>query len=307
MIRRKRRRKLLLRSLVALDGGPWRHAWHTSARWNSALERWEARVRAGLVNGIDPTVDLRSADGTEAVEVPLADRPAIPLTGFRAVGGLGDAVPEFFLVRGVKGPPDVSIQDGAVQIRNAGVLGDDGRERQLRACDVVLIKDRAVVTSHWSIDTSGLGGSVATFSLDTAKSAGFRERARLEVRTKLQPATPPSLANLIGGDAGTLPQDVVLIATIYLLSRPGESAEASPDRTWTAFVKHGRHAFWNLSHGMNKLEAPLQATRLEIRTGLAGGVADALNALILSRVNDQASDVAQLIGRELLDTRFWTA
>lgn len=299
-----------LASIVSIDRVPWRHPWASRARWSADKLRWEAMVHPGLVNALDPVVRLQREDWPLGFEPPtpdaavadvaLVDLPRIPLAGFRSP----DPIPDFFVARGVMPASEMDAGGDFLEIQQLGLLSDAANARQLRACDLVLVMDKPVMTTEWTLGAT-LDGSTAQFSIGITQAPNHSNRARVVSKTQHVPPQPPSRIDLLTGVVGEQAQDEVLIATIYLLSPPGAALDASPDDTWQAFTQH--HLFWNLHHGMKQLEPPLAKQNLSLNTGLAGGIGDAWNNFVLSQINDAASAASEFLGREMLETRVWTA
>jgi hypothetical protein len=194
-----------------------------------------------------------------------------------------------------------------------GVPGSGGQEeeqdaatrRRLVACDVVLYQDRNGTRTEWELG-NGVDGQIAQFSLVTTVKANARKAAYVRAMSRWLKPVPASRAQMIRGDWNDATEDQELVATVYLVSPQGAGGEAVPDGSWVAHAKQGEGMFWNLGHGTNLLRPPAARTNLSLTTGLAGGVGDPLIAVILAQVNDQASAVAELIGRERIEGKFWS-
>ena len=295
-----------LLSIVALNHGAWRHPWRTVARWNGRRKRWEAQVNPGLLNGLDPTITLDREDWPrgfkvdgDSADVPLASRPVLPLTSFRTPS----PVPDYFLARGVVEPPKLDLSGDLLAIETTGLLDAAASGRQLRACDVVLLKDKPVMTTEWTTG-AGIDGTIAQFSVGIAAATGRNPRGRIVMRAEYIPPPLTSMQALLTGGVTTEGIDEPLLATVFFLSPRGVGLDAMPDAKWSAHVQH--HCFWNLHYGMRQLEPPLKKQNLTLNTGLAGGVGDALNNFILAQVNDANSAAAEFLGREQLETRIWS-
>ena len=66
-IDRLKRSRLL--AALSLGRSGWKHPWFTQARWVARERRWEAVIKPGFVNAVDPTV--RVTVGGEVKEVGL--------------------------------------------------------------------------------------------------------------------------------------------------------------------------------------------------------------------------------------------
>jgi hypothetical protein len=109
---------------------------------------------------------------------------------------------------------------------------------------------------------------------------------------------------MVAGDWTDEMRDEKHLATVYLVSPVNASPGTEPDSTWTPYVEH--EIFWNLRHDTNQLRPQLADLFLQLNTGLAGGVGDAVNNLILGQINDGNSVASQFIGREGISGKFWT-
>lgn len=315
-----------LKSAVVHQDPPWRHDWHTVATWNRAKERWEARMRPGLVNALPATVNLPreefprdtlrrykalGIDPPESADVPLTDVPRIPLTSFRALGSDGSAtgsegavlsfegVPEFFRLLGVGPPPEIDLNDPASLNRDVSL-----NTCLLRAVDLVLQVDRPATATRWSVDSSGLGNTVAQFGLSTITKPDARKAAYVRATARWTP--PAEIANLLAGEVSDSPTDEYHICTVFLLSPKGAPLDSAPDGTWTAFTQQHGAFFWQMCHAINRPRR-LAEQNLRLDTGLAGGAGDAVNAFILSQINDANSRAVQFLAGGRLLSNLWTA
>jgi len=313
-----------IRSLLAINRGAWRHPWNIRLRWNGKSLRWEAGIRPGLVNGDDATVELPFEQAPASVQsaishlpspgsalaVRLSDRPRLPLTGFRAIGpdatpsevSVDDTgqirtrhedVPLFFQVRGV-GPPPTTNQE-------PGTANSD--TRLLRACDVVLYKDRPTTSSEFAI-SDGTDGIIAQFDVTITHAANAQRLAYIRhVPKYTAPASSDPLQRLLGNWADNT-RDELQLATIFLVSPRGVSRESAPDGSWSPYVAH--RIFWNLHHGTNRIAPPPPKDRLILHTGLAIGAGDRINDFLLGQVNDGNSAASEFLQRNTLEGLFWS-
>lgn len=297
--------------VTILDDGGWRHPWNVRSLWNNDGERWEVDIEPGFVEGLPATIEV------DGVEVPLIDRPRLPLTSFRALGSDGastgsttgadgsvrvsfDAVPAFFRALGVGDPPDV-VLDGTT-LPN---LEAPSSARLLRACDLVLHQDRLATSTQWTFGT-GADGIIAEFTVSATSRPDARRSAFVRAYARWQLPAQATRQQLVAGNWTDLPQDQELIATVYLVSPPGAPAGSAPDRTWTPYVKQGVGMFWNLNYATNHLRRPLAKQVITLNTGLAAGQGDLVNNWILSQQNDAASAASEFIRRERLEGLFWS-
>lgn len=315
-----------LLSAVALQGTPWRHPWQTSVRWNGGKTRWEARIKAGMVNALPATVRLDKADWpreftppTDAAapltaDVPLTLQPILPLSGFRSLGADGtpvsatatedgnvsvafEGVPEFFAQLGVAAPPQLVLDGGSLP--DAPTL--EPQARLLRACDLVLHVDRPATATQWTLG-SGVDGTFAQFGLTTTTKPDARSAAYITSMPLW--AQPPEQGNLLAGDVADSPVDDYLLATVFLLSPPNAQLNSDPGPGWHPFVRH--ELFWNLHHALSRPPDPIAPLQLSLNTGLAGGVADPLNNAILASINDANSAAAQFLSNGRIQSLCWT-
>lgn len=326
-------RKLHL-SVTSGDATKWRHPWHIAPLWNDERQRWETDIKPGLVNGDDATVLLRldqspaltqqrlkdqGFTNASMIDAKLSEGARLPIDDFRAIGPDAtpsgestspnggsvrvtfEEVPLFFQVRGVGPPPKINadFENGITQENQAAP-----DSRLLRALDVVLYMDRPATASTLQ-QSDGSDGVI--FQYDVTTQVADNARALAYLRTTSQYTPPPQddpLARL-QGDWSDTTRDQLWLASVYLMSAEGAAYNSVPDGTWQPFVHH--RVFWNLHHGVNQLAPPLKNENLMLHTGLAAGVGDRINDFLLSQVNDANSEVAQFLGRNTIEGRFWTA
>ena len=317
-------RKPRLKSAVPVYDPPWLPPWHTTARWNHERERWEARIRPGLVNAMPATVSLPreewprlsvrrfetlGLDPGDKADIPLTEEPWLPLATFRALGSDGaatginetrvtfEAVPEYFRLLGVGPPPDVDLTSDIL-----GYTPPPSETRLLRACDLVLHVDRIASATQWSFG-AGVDGTVAQFSLTFVRKPGFRRSAY--ITTSARWLAIPDRTDLLAGNVADSPTDEYHLATVYLMSPPAAPLSSAPDASWTPYVQQRGGFFWNCQHATSK-PAALASQNLTLNTGLAGGVGDAINNFLLSQINDPLSAAAQFLSRGRLQSHLWS-
>jgi hypothetical protein len=213
-----------------------------------------------------------------------------------------EKVPEFFLAQGVAAARNITF-NGDLAPPQSGALPDNATRKLLRACDVVLYQDRIATTTQWTIG-AGVEGTFAQFTVTTIKAANHRARAYLRMMPKYDPPLLATQQHQLAGDWSDQTRDERHVATIYLASRDGAPLGSSPDGSWTPHVRH--RLWWNLSHATNQLKPPLARTNLTLNTGLAGGVGDPINNVILAQINDAHRAAAEFLNRERLEGKFWT-
>ncbi|MCB1209196.1 MAG: hypothetical protein KDK97_07715 [Verrucomicrobiales bacterium] len=318
-----------------LRSGDWMHPWQLSPAWEG--EQWTTRIEPGFVNGLDATVRLPLRDAPEAARQRLGDQglgdadpvdcwltedPQMVLADWRAIGpdaepgaaSLGndgtlevsfESVPDFFTALGVGQPPNLSSQvaDLGVVQRLAGELGTIDEARLLRAAELVLYQDRFATSTQW---TTGLGfdGTNAQFSVIYKMPPHMRERAYIRSMARWQEAGSIPAQDRLMGDWTDNTFDACHLATVYLVSPPGAVHGSRPDGTWTPYVRH--RLFWNLTHAVSILEPALKRENLVLNTGLTAGLLDSIGNQILAAINDQNAAIAEFLGRNTLEGRFWS-
>lgn len=313
------------------ESGAWRHPWQITPRYDGAA--WVASIQPGFVNGREAYITVPRAkapagtiarlrqsktqpQASSTVDAWLTEFPALPLSGWRAIGPDAqptnavtepdgsvslafEQVPEFFLNLGVAQSPKGNVNaDTGVTIQPT-----DGRTRLLRALDVVLTQPRMATTSDFeSSDVSN--STVLKYTVYTKNAAAIRKRAQIDTTPKYEPPNPQDpLQQLLGiwADDGLTH---LHLATVWMVSPPGAEFLSSPDASWKAYLEH--RVFWNLDFNTNQLPEALKDQKLSVNTGLAAGVGDRLNEYLLSQVNDANSAIAQFLGRSTIEGRFWT-
>lgn len=309
-------------------GAVWRHPWFTTAEWraddSAAGGGWVARVKAGFVNGVAPTMattvgnapaatldreKATKAQGVNlsnlkaAIDSPLFDSPAMSLN-WRAIGLDGDSgevVPAFFAALGVNAQQATTTEDADTGLINTSAATIPEGNRLLRACDIVLVRPRAGITVSISLgniaDSSvGLLVTVENQPQDTSAKAHLVARA-----TGVQPTVIYGTTALDYEDTCT---DELLISTVYLLSPPNTPFGSDPDMSWTPYAKHA--VFWNL-HWQQPLGAPsVNNNPLSLSVPYAGGVAQLTVNWLLSNVNDANEAAYAILEAHDMTGSFWT-
>lgn len=303
-IDRLKRSRLL--AALSLGRGGWRHPWFTAARWNAEEQRWEARVKAGFVNSLDPTVRVIDARG-EVKSVGLTETPVpvVPLVSFR----VPQPTPDFFVPLGVAKTPAVdggalleAAQSGG-PVAVAGLLGDSVPTRLLRACDLVLHQPRP--RTEIDVVTDGLGGAAGTGAQFRVRYVGGMGRSYVRPTSLYQPTVTGDLASLVQGTLTDVGEDTRLVSTVFFLGPEGLlNPDVPVDETWTPFVQHG--LFWNLAYTSPSLLYIPDSSGLRIDVPLAAGVATPVINQILSQVNDANSALAQFLASRRAEGRFWS-
>lgn len=281
----------VLGTLVLEDGG-WRHPWHVAPVYDERAKQWQAEIQPGFVNSSPATVRINGAD------IALTQRPLLPLDSFRSVT---QNVPDFFQALGVGESPKLDVS--GEEFLDLATLNLQPSTRRLASCDLVLYQDRIGTRTEWS-EGAGIDGSFAQFAVVTTAKPNARKEAFVRVVSQWTLPAEAARQNLVRGDWTDSMTDELLLATVYLLSPPGASADSPVNGAWTPFVKH--HTFWNLSHATNHLRPPLARLQLGLPIGLAGGFGDTISNVILAQVNDANSVASEFIGRQQIAGRFWT-
>jgi len=298
--------------LVGFEASPprrrFRHPWRTTTSWNADEERWEARVRPGFINGVDPVVRGYRDDGNprQLAEIPLTDDPWIPLTALRSVPGEGEPLPGFFKQLGVRQPKnDISISEAG------GVVIDTTPEdpalpppRYLMAVDLFAAVARATYNlTVTAVDPAGIVGQIVDYSVafDTRQLDRVGIRARLQAGT-FQPVRPPTLMERLTGAYADEGEDRVLISTVYFLSP--ESVAGPVDETWEPYVKHS--CFWNLMHAARN-DPPREAVKpIRFFSGLAAGLGDIVINQNLSLNQDLMDKIGTALQNDDNAGQFWS-
>jgi len=292
--------------LTKRPGGEWEHPWMTSPQWSAERLRWEATVRAGFVNGMDPLVP---GVGEKGADADLVDNPRIPLRNFRALGNdEGAPAPVFFQRLGVRKNSDaLQISAGGVSL-DATRRSDVGQppQRWLRAIDLyVSIARLALAGSVQIVDPTGASGQQVVYRVgyDGAAVDRYGTRARLYTAAEYEPPRKPTLAERLLGTFNDPTEDTRLISTVYLLSPAGVPA-GNPDGTWTPYVAHA--TFWNLAHAARNARPVEPPEPIRLFTGLLGGIGDAIGNAILAQINEFSDRVSNAVNNVSNEGKFWT-
>jgi hypothetical protein len=303
-------------NVMVLDAGGWRHPWNVQGTYDSDAECWVANIKPGFVYGYSPTVSMPEADGLPSRAVPLTKSPSWPIKTFRSIGpdatpsgattsadGGGttlnyEEVPLFFQVRGVGPPPKAkgNLESG-LSVENEA----EPNSRLLRACELVLDQPRIKTAAQQTVSPAS---DSTVYQFTVGYEAPKSSIPRISQRSKYAPAPADDpLARLLGSWADT-GKDELHLSTIYMLSPEGAAYGSEPDATWTPYVHH--RVFWNLAHATRAFIRAIKSDNLTLNTGLAGSVGDTVNQYLLSQVNDATSAVAQFLGNNTMEGKFWT-
>jgi hypothetical protein len=168
----------------------------------------------------------------------------------------------------------------------------------------VLYQDRPATASTFQ-QSNGTDSTIFQFGVDTITAPNARKRAYIRLLSKYTPPPPVTdpLARLMG-DWSDPTRDELHLATVWMVSPLGAEYYKAPDASWTPYLQH--RVFWNLNHAAKRLPPPLKSENLTLSTGVALGTGDRVNEFLLSLVNDANSALAQFIGRNTIEGRFWT-
>jgi len=304
---------------------PFVHPWRVSAAWHEATEAWALSVRPGYINAGETEVRTRSlyapARTLERLDVDrgsgddvlawLSEGPRVFVEpeNWRRLGVDGaedgdEAVPEYFLRRGVLNQPGIEVdgESGEVSLDFSELTPEALRNRRLlRACEVVVRQPR--IATMVSVETDPDGAQAVL--LDYRQPEGL---ASLSVMRRFSGDVPLDLLPVLaGGEAWSdLPYQSVRVATVFLLSRSGVPEGASIDGSWSAHVRH--EIFWNLSHAVRVPDPPPLNTERVHPTGgyLAGGIAAGVIEAIQDEINRKNAEVEALLAATRVESRVWS-
>lgn len=291
--------------IVTFTGGSgWQHPWYTQASWNGIEERFEATVKVGFENGIDPIVP---GAGEAGADVDLVDNPRLPLHAFRSIDGTDEAVPAFFKALGVREVKDDFAIEGDTIVPVDNTDASNLPPRYLLACDFYLAKARATYQGRATeVDASGTSGVTVDYSVqyNTDNLDRVGARARLMQAAKYPAIKEPTLAERLLGTYTDEGEDRQLVSTIYFLSPPLVSA-AVPDQQWTPIPAHT--LFWSVDHAARNLPPAKPPQPIRLFTGLLGGLGDLIANQALSGINEYSARVLNAVNTTSNAGRFWTS
>lgn len=286
--------------IVSADAqaGRWSHPWKVSVVWNEK-RGWLARVKAGFVNGEEPTLN-----GKPLLELDEGDGLSLPL------GEIEAAPPAFFAAMGVRKPMDnISIDTGAMTMQivdNSWENEFKPAPRRLFFCDIQITKARiGLIGDVQIVAGEGMGGNVAVYSprSSSIKIDALGPRPLLIAVSRFAPPQPPSLVERMMGVWDDPQEDILHVARVWMLSPPGNT-DGEPDKSWAPFVQH--FVFWNLAHASRVPKIASVLRPITLVTGLAGGVGDRVNAAMLAPMNDRAQQINAALNSVSPEGKFWT-
>ena len=317
----------------------WQHPWKASASYDAENKRWTYQILPGFVNGDSAEITLDwedipqvsknrigESEKSSRHEIPLTERPQIPITPnhFRRIGidsspfkVEGDqsqgrfsfeSVPNFFRDKGVGEQPVIEYtESGRPVTQISGVLdGGEDEPRLLRAVEVILTKERPALTVDTSV-SSGIDGTGFTNYNVRYSTRNPRSTPYLSTRSSFIPRSSPMTAEMVlSGVFEDLPFDDLHVATIYLVSLPGQKPNSIPDETWTPYCQN--HLYWNLQYEHTRLQVSEDSgpIGLGLGSGLAGGVATLNINLELSNLNDRLNIIEEFLLNNRVEGRYWT-
>jgi hypothetical protein len=211
----------------------------------------------------------------------------------------GEGYPAFFSTVGVE-PADPGSQSAM------NPVNDPGRNRLIRACDIVLLMARPATAQQTTtiLDAQTQSQSIQISSLIQGPFIG-PSRAWLEAEAKWTPPVDPSNADALLGTAVQPQTDEILIATLYLVS-PAHFQGDAPDASWTPYPQN--FVFWNLNHASAVVPPSAQPDPITFPLGgvLADGVTAGLINSLLSTDNDESSQIAAYLAAGNFSGQYWS-
>lgn len=272
----------------------WRHPWQVSPEWDAVEKRWVATVRAGFVNGIDPTIG----------GVPLCATPqpriALPVQEFLL------APPRFFEALGARDPTEGFQLGGSTGVQIVDESWKDAFRpppRRLARCDVSLSVARAGLDSNVTLEDGSATGQYIdwTPSLNSTLLSLRGARPVVQASAMFEPPRTPTLLERMMGTASDAQEDALLLATVFLLSPA--NFEGQPDGSWTPYVRHA--CFWNLAHAP-RVAKIADSKPITLYTGIAGGMFDGIFNQLLAPGNEASDRIAAAFQSQSPEGRFWT-
>jgi len=327
------RYRVILPQAQRPDSDP--HPWKCTLWWDGEL--WKLQVQPGYVAGEDVTflLDAKVApektrkriareEGTQKVRKKgtmrawLSENPTLP-TAWRKIGPDAEGsvtminnkptvtfepVPKYFKALGVGSPP--SLVDTVAGIKME-IKTEGPPPRLLRACDVVLLKDRAAQTTTIEQTTSlGADARVNTVRIGMRTAPNMQRRARVVVTSEWKDPERPTLVSRFRGEAEDVTYDFLRVASLYLLSPEGATENSQPDEKWTPFVQH--HLFYNLQHKTKRISQNLtgEGVRLELPPALGAGLLSIVGNQLLAPINDAMGNLLEATNAPDPEGRFWS-
>lgn len=318
----------------------WQHPWTVSPFWfedeKERIKEWRFKVAPGFVNGLHYECDIKpplaSARTIERLEVGGKkvgkeevvtawgiESPTMRVDGTRVIGSGSDptgvsvtesgdltttaeAVPKFFQKLGVG--KEVQLAGNLTSGIQEVVQEEQKDPRILRAFDIVMRLDRiALRVETGDIEVAAIGGFTQLLSIAVGRSSPANPSPTIYQTSKYVAPPPSNPADLFEG-IGDREYDELKVATVFFLSPPETTLDEPLDGSWTPYVRHD--LFWNLAYLPATIPTALDSTPITIRTGLAGGIGDAIGNQILSPLNDAYAEAVTRAKARSLEGSFWT-
>ena len=274
------------------------HPWKVSASWSAEDEDWAITVRPGYVNAAE--VELGGHPIREAVPYPISPER------WRAIGsdapallGAGEAVPDFFLARGVAPQTsEANLEGDSLTTTLGGDQTSPQERRLLRAVELILVQPRASVRLDWEQIGRRLSPKVDVRAASGGPTLVLR-------RAWEDPAEASATRDQLATGLVDEGLDELRLATIYLMSPPDAPDGAEVDASWSPFVRH--HVFRNLNHAIDRDVIPILESPVVFSTfGLGGGAGEAIVQGLAEMQNDMEAQLQGWLNRSRIRGRFWT-
>lgn len=265
------------------------HAWQIAGVWDRTQKRWEVQVDPiSYVNGREvlcpampldelpqATLDrLKAAGGAlpARARALLSDGPSLPVRNWRAVGtdalaidGKSEAIPEYFLERGVVPPDNLSTNGGdSITIEQTSSTEEQRKtQRLLRGVDIILNQPRP--STRLEVGENNRPEARLVLPGDDSPYITIQP-------DRYEPAAEGgSIQELFAGALGDDGVDRLNLGTLWLLSPAGIAPGRDPDETWTAYGQN--EVFYSVDHDVNIEINIIEPIALGFDIPLAGGVA----------------------------------
>lgn len=307
------------KSYHGAESGGWRHPWQTACRWDPRSQSWAMQMQPGYVNAAETDCPPLSAElapaatrarlgiaagGRQRQKVTpwLSEGPWIPINPalWREIGTgavESETVPAFFVAQGVEGSEQIEVdaEELTLSVVAAPPVPTD-RRRLLRAVDIVLTVPKPTLRPSF---ITGLGGTTE-LTWTTAPAIG---NPFLSVRRLHVPALPaPTLQEQLVTGRTEDPYTETLVATVYLLSRPGVPLGYAVGPDWQPHVKH--FLFWNRIYQAKVLMNLVPPTPLTSPIPLAAGAGQGIIQNIIDDMNAKDATLAAALSQASTLTTF---
>lgn len=303
------------------DASGYRHPFNFQGRWDEDQKRWEINfAENSYVAGREilcPLMPIEEVgrdtlERAEALEeIPdeikplISEAPWLPIPdNLRAVGtdaidlnNQGEAVPEFFLEKGVVSATEVEASGSSITKKETATSADQRRgQRLLRACDIVLGQPRP--RARLLVDDKGNVGVTVDAPEDWRPFI------------KIQPAqwSPPdpageSLAAVVSAlvDEG---RDWISVGRCWLLSQPGQARGSEPDETWQFF--NDQDLYWNLNYASSHDVENVEPFYFERMPPVGGSIGGELMDRFMSYIESDIAAVESFLKSATVRGEFWT-